>query len=223
MRQWIWNRFFKDKSPAWTAIFTGILTVFTYMVYRVTDRTDETARATQRAFLNFAGIGRGVAVVSDDPKTKSHQEILLNWHNSGTTPARNAIANVSGQPWPSELPQGFAFQDLNPAARQPIAVGPKEISGVRVIVPIEDLRSSWEGKSRLFFWGWVVYDDIFPDDPSRLTEFCAEMIQIGIPRDKDIADRTVPIVWNFTRCKEHNCYDQDCADYSARVKEARGK
>jgi hypothetical protein len=73
------------------------------------------------------------------------------------------------------------------------------------------------------FFGWVVYDDIFPGDPPRLTEFCTEMIQITIPFDADIADAKTRLTWNIMSCSEHNCYDEECKDYAERIKEARQK
>jgi hypothetical protein len=218
---------FKDKAAYWTALFTAVLTFFTYKLVEVSTVTNDTARATQRAFISFAGISAGAGMVSNDRKAKISQEVLLNWTNSGTTPARNAVTNGNGDAWPSALPDGFNFPDLPTSAKQPITLGPKEISGIHAIIPINDFRTAWEGKSHLYVWGWIVYDDIFPGDPPRLTEFCAEMVQITIPQDKTAADfaetPNMPMGWNVTRCKEHNCYDTDCKDYSERVKTARAQ
>ncbi len=225
MRQWIWNTFFKDRSAAWTAIFTGVLVFFTYKLYQVTDRADDTTRATQRAFVSFSGIAAGVSLVSPDSKTKTAQEILVNWTNSGNTPARNAMTKANGNAWPGpgELPQGYDFPDSTPGSKQPITLGPRETSGIRAVVPIEYFRTAREGKSRLYIWGWIVYDDVFSSDLSHLTEFCTEMIHIAIPSDKDIADPNAPLAWITGSCKEGNCTDQDCKDYSTRIKEARAK
>ncbi|SRR5260370_476586 len=214
------------NAAFWTAIFTGVLTFFTYKLYDVSKATNDTARATQRAFVNFAGLGAGVTMSSPDRKVKTHQEVLLNWSNTGATPARNAVTNGNGDVWPSVLPQGFDFPDLPTSSKQPISLGAKETNGIRAIIPINDFRTTWEGKSHLYLWGWIVYDDVFPGDPPRLTEFCTEMVQITIPQNKtatDFTDPTMPMGWNLSRCKEHNCYDTDCKDYSERLKQAREK
>ena len=152
MRQWIWNTFFKDRSAAWTAVFTGVLTFFTYKLYEVARITDENARATQRAFVSFAGIGAGVGLGSPDHKTRLGQEVLVNWTNSGTTPARNAVTAAFGDAWPSELPSGFNFPTQK-TIKQGITLGPKETAGVRAYVPIIDFASAWEGKSHVYVWG----------------------------------------------------------------------
>jgi len=225
MRQWVWNTFFRERSPAWTAIFTGVLVFFTFKLYQVAERSDETSRATQRAFIGFSGIGSGVGLTTPDRKLKNGQEIYINWTNSGTTPAKNAVTNVNGEPWPvgTDL-SGFDFHDLNPTAKQPLMIGPKEMSGVRALIPLDLLRNQREGKARVFFWGWIVYDDIFPGDPPRLTEFCTEMIQVAVSSfEKDISDPSNLLTWNTQRCPQHNCYDEGCQDYSARIKEAASR
>jgi len=222
MGQWIWNTFFRDRSAAWTALFTGVLVLFTYKLWQVAERADDTSRATQRAFIGLAGIGGGVGLTSPDRKTRLGQEVYVNWVNSGTTPAKNAVTNISEQPWPSTSDlQGFDFHDLNPATKQPLLIGPKETSGIRTAIPLDFLRNQRDGKARLYFWGWIIYDDIFPGDPPRLTEFCTEMIQVSIgPADKDISEPNSFLGWNTQRCPQHNCYDEGCLDYAARIKEA---
>jgi hypothetical protein len=214
------------SAAFWTTIFTGILTFFTYKLYEVSKATNDTARATQRAFVNFAGLSAGVGVSSADRKAKTHQEVLINWTNTGATPARNAVTNGNGDAWPSVLPQGYDFPDLPTSGKQQITLGAKETNGIHALIPIVAFRTTWEGKSHLYLWGWIVYDDVFPGDPPRLTEFCAEMIQITIPQEKtaaDFADPNMPMRWNVSRCQEHNCYDTDCKDYSERVKQGREK
>jgi hypothetical protein len=223
MRQRIWNLFFRDRSAAWTAIFTGVLVFFTYKLYQVADRSDETNRVTQRAFVSFTGVGGGVGMVSADRKARTAQEIILNWTNSGNTPARKAITRASGNIWPGELPQGYDFPDLPGGNKEPITLGPRASAGVRAIVPINYFRDTREGKARLYVWGWIVYDDVFSSDP-HLTEFCTELVQITVQQDAtDISDPKTPFGWNTASCKEGNCTDQDCRDYSARIHEARAK
>src|SRR3989442_10894459 len=49
------NKFFFGKAGAWTAIFTFIVSVFSGLLWRVSDKANETSIVTQRAFLNFSG------------------------------------------------------------------------------------------------------------------------------------------------------------------------
>jgi hypothetical protein len=124
-------------------------------------------------------------------------------------------------------PQGFDFPDLPVSTKQAITLGPKETNGLRANVPINAFRTQWEGKSRLYAWGWVVYDDIFPDDSPQLTEFCVKIVQVTIPQYKTAndfsEDPNMLMGWNINRCQQHNCNDGDCKDYPERVKAARAK
>jgi len=220
----VWDRFIKGKSAAWQAISAVIMAVVTIMLYRVGSDTNELSRATQKALISFAGIGAGPVLTSPDRKARVAQEFLFNWTNSGTTQARNAVTAISGDTWPSELPKGFDFPDLPGNQPQSIAIGPRDTTGVRIDIPTNKLIPTWEGKAHLYVWGWVVYDDVFRTD-THLTEFCIEVIQIApIGPGKtgaDLSDPNTPFSWNIQKCKDHNCYDDDCKDYSARIKQSR--
>jgi hypothetical protein len=231
--QWIWNSFFVGKAAAWTAVFTGVLTVFTVKMYQVSRLATETTQSAERASLSFNNLGLG-ARLNDVKQNWSGQEISLNWGNTGNTPATDAVMQSNSQPWPTDLPKGFEFPLL--PAKITSVVGPKGLYGTIVQVPKDTLVATWHGKSRLFFWGAVVYKDVFPDDPDRLSEFCVEMthITVGsmqpniqatppqIPTPISIDDLPATIVGaQWQACREHNCYDEGCKDYAERVKEAR--
>jgi hypothetical protein len=221
--RWILEHIIKGKSDAWQAIGAVVVAFMTIMLYRVGNDTNELTRATQRALVSFAGTSPGPSLSSQDHKIRLAQEVVFNWSNSGTTQARNAITSISGQGWPTELPQGFDFPDLPGSQRQTIALGPKETTGVRTQIAMDQISNSWEGKSHLYTWGWIVYDDVFGSRP-HLTEFCVEFLQITIPSGKtstDFSDPNMAFSWNIQKCKQHNCYNDDCKDYSDRVQQAR--
>lgn len=237
---------FRDRSAAWTGIFTGflalftaVLVLFTSKLYEVGKSTDETARSSQRAFLSFSSIGLGVRL-SDVSKNWTGQEFSLNWINTGNTPASEAVIQTNGQPWPTDLPKGFEFPLL--PEKVTAVVGPKGTYGTNVQLSKDLLASAWSGKSRIFFWGTVVYKDVFPSDPDRVSEFCVEMTHITMgnlpststPLDKSVqlpqpmpqpfsidAPTTAIVNAQWQTCREHNCYDEGCKDYSLRVKESR--
>jgi hypothetical protein len=233
MRRWVWNTFFVGKSAAWTAIFTGVLTVFTVKMYQVSSLTNETVRSAERASLSFTSIGLGVRI-NDIKRTWSGQEFSLNWINTGNTPASEAVIRTNMQAWPTDLPQGFEFPLLQD--KTTAVVGPKGTYGTNVQVPKDILTSTWYGKSRIFFWGTVVYRDVFRGDPDRVSEFCVEMTHITVGNMQSNASSKTPqiatpisiddpsaaiVVAQWQACREHNCYDEGCKDYSARVKEVR--
>lgn len=106
-----WDKYVSGKSAAWTAIFTGVLVVFTGILALVAFRANQNFVITQRAFVNFNNI-TGTKVLTADGKNIKGINFLVSWTNSGTTPTNKAISQVNVQPWQSELPKGFDFADL---------------------------------------------------------------------------------------------------------------
>jgi hypothetical protein len=233
------NILFKNKAGMWTAVFTGVLSVFTLLLWNVAKSTDQTSRASERAYLSFVQLGLGVDLLGNDLRTWSGQEFLLNWLNSGNTPATGVVIETNAQAWRSSLPEGFDFPEIKDKNKTVAAIGPKSSYGTTSDINKDDLMDAWAGKSRIFFWGSVVYKDVFPGDPDRLSEFCVEMTHVTFkqapetnrptPRAGGAAapDQSVPpaivggvVGYQWQACREHNCYDQDCKDYFDRVQSA---
>jgi len=185
----------------------------------------EALQSEQRAFVNFNGISAGAALTTADGKAKAAQILNLNWFNSGNTPAKDGVTLGNLQMWRGELPSGFDFKDINAPPPNSIPhniVGPHQGVPIQLAVGIDNFRAQRAGTDRMFFYGWIVYKDVFAGDPDRLTEFCTEMIQVAIfDAKKDIADPSQNFSWNTQPCRENNCYDEDCKDYSEKIKQAR--
>jgi hypothetical protein len=228
---------FENRAGMWTAIFTGVLSIFTYFLWNVAKSTDEASRASERAFINFGQLSVGVNLTTPN-QTWVGQEFALNFINNGNTPASSVVITTSVQAWRTQLPNGYGFPEEKAPALA--VIGPKSIYGTLTRVSKDDIMDAWQAKSHLFFWGSVVYKDIFPNDPDRLSEFCIEMTHITFARpaaappnpkapvtssnvDQPPAISGGVIAFQWQACPEHNCYDQDCKDYSARVKNARGE
>ena len=245
---WFWNKFFVNKAAAWTALFTGMLTVFTYFLYRVSDTTSETAKISERGFLSLAAAQLGPRLV-DNPALGNDakwlgQEISVIWNNGGNTPARDIVIQTNLQPFYPDLPTSYDYP-LNPE-KTLAAIGPKAVYGTTVNLPRDMVSDYWHAKKRLFIWGAAVYKDAFPNTPDRLTEFCVELTHLTInmiptvPKNngqKTTAKGTIAVIANpspnpdapnanlanfqWQQCPTHNCYDEDCKDYAQRVKSAR--
>jgi hypothetical protein len=221
-----WNIFFNDRAGVWTALFTGVLSVFTYMLYRVSNSTDETQRSAQRAFLNFNGPVLGPKIV-DNGGHWTGQEFALQWTNSGNTPARDLVIQTNNLPFRPDIPKEYDF----PLATEKTStvIGPKGTYGTGMVIPKESLADAWHSKGRLFIWGTVIYKDAFPQDPDRLTEFCVELTHLTMntpkpqtPTQTTIDDPKATLVgFQWQTCRTHNCYDEDCKDYKDRVGDMR--
>lgn len=212
----IWEKLFVGKSTAWTALFTCALVVVTILLFSIHRMTNQISMITQRAFINFLGI-EGMKVVDDQSKKVIALQFLVAWGNSGTTPTKNAVGQCNIQLWPAELPKGFAFGDLAKLEKRPLVIGPKATVRAPLLVSIDVLNHVRQKKSHLYVWGWITYHDIFSGTPTRLTEFCSEIINVT-PTKPDMTDPSCEINWQIVSCPEHNCYDEDCPDYQTRIK-----
>ncbi len=212
------------RAAAWaTAVFTLFLTVFTYLLvkvtremrdvnerlYQVNRQATESSVASQRAFLSIAFSPRLEFVVANNKVTG--YKVHTGWANSGT-PTQAAIAQFNVAEWPDRPGRGLDFAQLPQAERQEYVVGPKASWEVTTVPPSFDMVASLTSGKHLFAWGWVAYRDIFAGSPPRLSEFCFEFTN---PKYSG-PDHTSPATGfslDSPPCQTHNCYDERCEDY----------
>jgi hypothetical protein len=89
-----WNNYVSGKSAGWTALFTGVLVVFTAILAWVAYKANENSVITQRAFVNFNTIA-GTKAMTADGKSVQGINFLVSWTNSGTTPTKRATSVLS--------------------------------------------------------------------------------------------------------------------------------
>jgi hypothetical protein len=229
---WFWTKFF--NAAMWTAIFTGVLSVFTYFLYRVSEQSDETAKGQARAFVSFTGFTLGPDF-SDQQGKWAGKEVEINWTNNGTTPAKLVVIQVNAKPFLEDIPDSYDFPLLSTKTEG--AIGQKVIYTNSVTIPSSVWDDAWHGKARLFLWGTALYRDVFPNDPDRLTEFCFEAfnittgytVQPTVPKGQPLPTPAVgspgvsiaQFQWRACNRGAHSCYDEDCKDYKDRVADMR--
>ncbi|MBZ5537768.1 MAG: hypothetical protein LAO31_17575 [Acidobacteriia bacterium] len=201
------------------AISTCAYTVYAIRLYFIEQRVNEIAVGTQRAFVNFSSTLNGGGIVSQGKTVRMVFEV--GWENSGTTPTKVALGKANIQAWSTDLPRSFDYRDLDDSRPSPAVIGPKATARIPVAIPIDDLIDVPRKGHHLFLWGWMSYRDIFEGTPPRLTEFCAEITNIRSDKE-DMTDPAARFLWNVvSSCPGyHNCYDEDCKDYQARIKQA---
>ncbi len=183
---------------------------------KIFEKSNEISIATQRAFVNFSKI-KGERIVDADKKKIIGIRFFVIWENSGTTPTKSARGAINIQAWPSELPKGFEFDNLSKLPPTPTVIGPKNTVSQAAFIGINPIIMTQEKKSHLYSWGSMIYNDIFPDTPARLTEYCVEITNIQGTK-ADLTDPDNFFRWESTPCTTHNCYDENCPDYDKRTK-----
>jgi len=74
----------------------------------------------------------------------------------------------------TELPDDFSFPDGE--ISESAAIGARGIFGTPgFFVAIADVKRVIAKTKRLYFWGWIDYDDVFDDTPRHRTEFCFDV------------------------------------------------
>jgi len=237
------NLWFVRKAGFWTAIFTGVLTFVTIQIERTYKVINQTSISSERAFLTFVGPQNGPKLV-DNSGAWSAQEVSVVWSNAGNTAARMAVIKIKGDSFFPDIPEQYDFP-LG-TEKTTIVLGPKSTYGVNTTIPKEILADAWHSKKRIFLWGTVIYDDVFPASPERLSEFCAELTHLSLakqlaqttpppgpapafvnptlaaPKPSDIDDPGAVLgTFQWQQCHAHNCYDEDCPDYKDRIADMR--
>jgi hypothetical protein len=197
---------------------------YTQQLLQQNTRANEVATGAQRAYVNLQAFDQGTRLLGAN-KTVVSVRIPVPWENSGTTPAKNVTTRISWQPYPDAIREDFSFRDLPVSGKQTetryFSLGPKARTTNMATINIEYFRRAMQGE-HLYVWGWVTYNDIFPGTPLRLTQFCREVINIRITGDAtDITQPAAALTFETTSCPgRFSCYDEDCPDYKARIKQA---
>jgi len=165
----------------------------------------ESLQSVQRAFIIFTMDFTIVRLANEDGKTVAWR-FQLAIENTGNTPAKE-VRNYTN--WRCELSEDFPFPDLDDAGNL-ITVGsgntlPVWVAGKSKIfsfphdISHEYIRRAEQGQGHLYFWGWASYRDVFEGTPVHHTEFCYEVLVLGIRDDT--------LLWTARTFARHNSSD----------------
>ena len=230
---------FAGKAAAWTAVFTFALTVFSGLLWWVNRQAGTTSVVTQRAFVTYGGMS--VVKLPEDTKPEEIKpptvankarpqapvetklkgiNVYFTWANSGTTPTKTLVMERNVAVGLGVPQKGIDFDRLPQGEKTGYVLGPKAAVQMQpVFVSIDDVEAAAAGKKHIFFWGWLVYHDVFENTPVRLSEFCIDFSDITWTKP-DHRDFSGDISFATPPCPVHNCYDEGCEDYRLRAQQA---
>jgi hypothetical protein len=213
--QYLLGVFTREPSAAWTAVFTGLLVFFTYQLVRIADRSDETARFTQRAYINLRAVETGKKINdSKDLSKVAGLEVYVLIDNSGITPATDLLLNMNWQIRKDALPDDFDFPLEHADELSAFGLGPKAMAKSQSkFVPINVFQEKQHSADQTFiyFWGSATYHDMFEPKQTRITQFCMELTTIS-ETGFDLTDPKTNVSFDYGACKKHNCYDEACEE-----------
>jgi hypothetical protein len=125
---------------------------------------------SQRAYVVFRGLTLSGASDPSDPNRPSFQVNPV-WANDGNTPTRdmtiytNPIRPILHPVMEIAMPH---TPDISPGLLAPRATG----MGASSFISANQLAAIRDGQLKMYIWGWVKYNDVFPNTPQHQTRFC---------------------------------------------------
>ncbi|BAM91093.1 hypothetical protein S58_51140 [Bradyrhizobium oligotrophicum S58] len=219
-------------NGAITAIATAFIAWFTLSLRQSTDKLWEagerqiaianvSAETAQRAAVTaeraLTVVERAFIMISDISIVTISQyhtiivhRINVNVLNSGRTPARNYVSCVN-LVVVDDLPHDFRFADRTHDGLVAGVIGPQSRTYFQVDVFIQDALATHEGRKKTFIYGWMEYDDIFPDSARHRTEFCVSVEVFTDPRVMpEVISGHPASVLTVRPYGRYNAYDEDC-------------
>jgi hypothetical protein len=169
--------------------------------------------SVQRAFVFFTNTLDALSGGRDRKTGQKAWLVTPHYKNSGNTAALNVHVFVStNSPEWTTLPGGYdfpdkvstegAFPNTNLKEAPSILASQFETGAAQVGIPDNILGRVNFGKSHVYLWGRVTYEDIF--GCGHITRFCKEFTY----RDPTGNGR---LFWDD--CGENTCADKTCKDY----------
>ena len=201
----------------WSSIGSNdkqLLVVFTGALFAVTaglvcytkrlwiatrDLVRDTARSAQLQTRAFIFLERIDIVVGDGHLPQVEPKL----RNGGTTPIKNGLTHTTFYYSETPLPDSFDFPDLPPFGIEPVVLGPQASAISELFEIPSKINSNLERRHGHFYvWGWIDYDDIFPNSPRHRTEFCNEIIYTSVTNNS--------VRWGAKSHHRFNGTDDEC-------------
>jgi hypothetical protein len=203
----VWDRF---REPV--TMFTGVLALATLaLVYvsvlqwRASEKTDETFRAGERAFV-FPAQNNVAFQLAREIAGKVIRLYPIVWENSGNSPTVNLVIKtycLDSLPLPEENPIAVLHK---PSADLQRLLGPKQTAwGGARIYSAEQLDNVRGSGYHLYIASTADYFDIF--DKHHYTEACFELTDFS--KDDKFEDAKVIPRADINNCGR-NCADEEC-------------
>lgn len=197
-----WYGTFIDHTPDWfVALFTLGLVGITYRLVTATIGLRESTDKLWEAGERQIGIAKRSADIAEASLTKLQRAFVfpeqmqveirqvgsqrffdfdLRWKNSGSTPANDLRMHLNWVQTREELERNFEYPDRGRAEDIPRFVAPgANIWSSTISLDSAAIGSVYLGQTRLYFYGWVSYEDVFDGTPRHRTRFCWQAIPTG--------------------------------------------
>jgi hypothetical protein len=207
----------KEPTSNWFLVaFTAALVVTGYLQWdaiggqlKAMLESNEALEIVQAATVSFSPSVKVLPIsfhIKTNPIKVEGWQLTVPFSNDGDTSTKNGQLFWNYLYRIEPIPDAFGFPDV-PGDAGPFALGPKESVHTRPLrVAIDFIKNVQDRRGHLYVYGWATYRDRFKTTPDHRTEFCYELTEVDgdIMVDKGLA------AYEFSLCKHHNCYDEEC-------------
>ena len=189
----------------------------------------EALYSVQRAFVAAHKYTSELATYTDIDKTGKPVTVVettAHWENIGNTPAidvRMMFGSLQQKDDELSEEQFVGLNLISSASLTTSAIAPKVILDAGPIrQPEEWFFEKSDTPTHWFYWGWMLYKDIFPKTKTHVTEFCLRVNEIKWK----VSSNGKPVgkpYFTATTCAQHNCMDDFCEDYATIIHAAPSK
>jgi hypothetical protein len=135
----------------------------------------EALQAGERAYISYSLSDLNIFRSGGSSGNVTHWHVRNAIENSGNTPAWN-LRNTFNARWQKgEIPKDFGYPDFGTETLTPNVSARGKIYSQKLTLDHAIIREVYEGKLRLYFYGWCTYNDVFDGTPVHRTEFCHEV------------------------------------------------
>lgn len=209
---WAWNYLTRiGEDPI--ALFTGLLFFSTAGLWWAAVRTlrhaDRGLRTVERAFV-YVRAYSNAALISASTQQVIGWRIVVEWYNSGKTPARRVHVHAS---WRAEMTPPDDFPDLwNSNLQIPRVTtycGPQSVLNSEPLdIPLTEFVRAQAMGGFVYLWGWLDYNDVFERSERHRTEFCIALIPTRDLSTVPTGNEGPPFIYSHYR--KHNGTDEQC-------------
>lgn len=129
--------------------------------------------------------------------------IFVEWKNSGKTATRNCVQRGNYKEFNRPLSADFDFPNLEVSEYQWQLIGPNAtLQSGKYFIPVDKVLKIRAGELNAYLWGWIEYNDVFPNTPRHRTEYGYKIVAAGAsPEDIAIGNTPTP---------RHNAAEREC-------------
>ena len=186
---WVYRRclgmYVIERNAGIIALFTVILAISTILLWVVTNKAAEAAKAAaehiprvERAFVFFDDAS------SDNITDPKGQPIIIkySYRNCGRTTAILSRIQIGAKYFESGFPEGDNFTFGDGKLPAPLILGPVKAdfdNDVQLWITGEEYEKAKSGIGRIFFWGKLTYSDVFRNNhetDNHETALCSEWL-----------------------------------------------